>query len=168
MTKKKYAISFILALCLMVSMAFVLVACGSPTHNAAEEWTSDETGHWHACLDEGCQEKLDFEAHTYVEHICETCGAVDSEVVATLTIDNDVVAYLDFASAIDAIEDKASMKVYKDVTTDEKVNLSSNLTIDLGGNTWTSNSENGVNDVDGSVLTLKNGTLNQQKVTEFM
>lgn len=32
------------------------------THNPASAWTNDATGHWHACF--GCNEKLDFAAHT--------------------------------------------------------------------------------------------------------
>lgn len=32
------------------------------THNPASAWTNDATGHWHACS--GCNEKLDFVAHT--------------------------------------------------------------------------------------------------------
>ena len=32
------------------------------THNPASAWTNDATGHWHACS--GCNEKLDFMAHT--------------------------------------------------------------------------------------------------------
>ena len=32
------------------------------THNPASAWTNDATGHWHACS--GCNEKLDFAAHT--------------------------------------------------------------------------------------------------------
>lgn len=32
------------------------------THTPAATWTSDATGHWHACT--GCDEKLDFAAHT--------------------------------------------------------------------------------------------------------
>lgn len=34
----------------------------SHTHNPASAWTNDATGHWHACS--GCNEKLDFVAHT--------------------------------------------------------------------------------------------------------
>lgn len=33
------------------------------THTPAEAWTSDATGHWHACS--GCTEKVDFAAHTF-------------------------------------------------------------------------------------------------------
>ena len=32
------------------------------THSISEDYSKDETGHWHACS--GCDEKVDFEAHT--------------------------------------------------------------------------------------------------------
>ena len=34
----------------------------SHTHRLSEDYSMDETGHWHACS--GCDEKVDFEAHT--------------------------------------------------------------------------------------------------------
>ena len=41
-------------------------------HNYDEEYTADETGHWHACLDEGYEEsKDDFEEHTFNEEVLE-------------------------------------------------------------------------------------------------
>lgn len=33
-------------------------------HNPASGWTSDASGHWHACQTAGCTEKLGFAAHT--------------------------------------------------------------------------------------------------------
>lgn len=33
-------------------------------HNPASSWTSDASGHWHACQTAGCTEKCDFAAHT--------------------------------------------------------------------------------------------------------
>ena len=45
------------------------------THTPAAEYSSDETGHWHACLD--CNEKVDYEAHT------EDSGTVTTEPTET-------------------------------------------------------------------------------------
>lgn len=45
------------------------------THTPAAEYSSDETGHWHACLD--CNEKVDYEAHT------EDSGTVMTEPTET-------------------------------------------------------------------------------------
>lgn len=33
-------------------------------HNPASDWSSDASGHWHACKTAGCTEKCDFAAHT--------------------------------------------------------------------------------------------------------
>ena len=33
-------------------------------HNPASGWTSDASGHWHACRTAGCTEKCDFSSHT--------------------------------------------------------------------------------------------------------
>lgn len=44
-------------------------------HEYAEEWTSDETGHWYACS--GCEEQKDFKAHEYDDPCdpdCNVCG----------------------------------------------------------------------------------------------
>ena len=45
------------------------------THTPAAEYSSDETGHWHACLN--CNEKVDYEAHT------EDSGTVMNEPTET-------------------------------------------------------------------------------------
>ena len=78
---------------LAIVLVFTLVfgaACqtlGNHNHEPASEWTTDETGHWHACTFEGCVEKLDFSAHTggnstYTEVAkCSTCGSNYGEVV---------------------------------------------------------------------------------------
>ena len=44
-------------------------------HTHAAEYSSDETGHWHACLD--CNEKVDYEAHT------EDSGTVTTDPTET-------------------------------------------------------------------------------------
>ena len=47
------------------------------THTFETEYTSDETGHWHACT--GCEEQGDFEDHVYdnsCDPDCNICGYV--------------------------------------------------------------------------------------------
>lgn len=52
----------------ILSVVFVLVlgatvftACESKhEHGFSDEWTHDETGHWHACTGENCEEKGEF------------------------------------------------------------------------------------------------------------
>lgn len=44
------------------------------THVAAAEWTTDGTGHWHACTAvAGCKEKLDYAAHSSTGNNAATC-----------------------------------------------------------------------------------------------
>ena len=52
-------------------------------HSYANGWSSDETGHWHACQNAGCTSKADFAAHTPGEvatetttQTCTECGFV--------------------------------------------------------------------------------------------
>ena len=49
----------------------------SHTHRLSEDYSKDETGHWHACS--GCDEKVDFEAHT------EDSGTVTVQPTETST-----------------------------------------------------------------------------------
>lgn len=58
--------------------------CGftrSTTHQFSQEWTADETGHWHGCVH--CGEKSDFVEHTpgeeageYTDQVCIICNYV--------------------------------------------------------------------------------------------
>ena len=58
-------------------------------HNPASGWTSDASGHWHACQTAGCTEKLGFAAHTPDrEAATETepvkCSECDYEIAPAL------------------------------------------------------------------------------------
>ena len=71
----KAILSVVLAL---VLGATVFTACESKhEHGFSEEWTHDETGHWHACTGENCEEKGEFAAHVYdndADTTCDVCG----------------------------------------------------------------------------------------------
>ena len=64
---------------------YVLKAATSHEHEWSSEWTSDESGHWHACND--CSEKNAFAEHSYGEEyasdeighwrVCTICGYKD-------------------------------------------------------------------------------------------
>ena len=70
------------------------------THTPAAEYFSDETGHWHACLD--CNEKVDYEAHT------EDSGTVMNEPTETTegerTFKCAICGYVMSTETIPAIE----------------------------------------------------------------
>ena len=75
----KKSIKAILSVVLtLVLGATVFTACESKhEHGFSEEWMHDETGHWHACTGENCEEKGEFAAHVYdndVDATCNTCG----------------------------------------------------------------------------------------------
>ena len=54
-----------IALMLVLSLS-VLTACNKDgKHNFAEEWSNDETYHWHACADKGCKETKDKAEHSW-------------------------------------------------------------------------------------------------------
>lgn len=64
--KRKSIFTFsAIALMLVLSLS-VLTACNKDgKHNFAEEWSNNETHHWHACTDKGCKETKDKAEHTW-------------------------------------------------------------------------------------------------------
>jgi hypothetical protein len=58
--KKITSLLLIIAICLSAS----LVSC-LDTHNFSEDYTKDETHHWHECLDDGCTEISGKTEHTF-------------------------------------------------------------------------------------------------------
>ena len=60
------------------------------SHNPASDWTSDATGHWHACQTANCTEKCDFAIHTpdHTGHATEEyaikCSVCDYVIEAQL------------------------------------------------------------------------------------
>ncbi|MCI7351067.1 MAG: leucine-rich repeat protein [Ruminococcus sp.] len=53
------------------------------THKPSEEYSKDETGHWHDCS--GCTEKVGFESHDFDEGIVTTEPTEETEGVKTFT-----------------------------------------------------------------------------------
>lgn len=64
---KRKSLFTILAIALMFVLSLsVLTACNKDgKHNFAEEWSNDETHHWHACADKGCKETKDKAEHSW-------------------------------------------------------------------------------------------------------
>ena len=55
----------VIALMLVLSLS-VFTACNKDgKHNFSEEWSNNETHHWHACADKGCKEIKDKAEHTW-------------------------------------------------------------------------------------------------------
>lgn len=65
MKRKSLFTIFAIALMLVLSLS-VLTACNKDgKHNFSEEWSSNETHHWHACADKGCKETKDKAEHSW-------------------------------------------------------------------------------------------------------
>ena len=64
--KRKSIFTFCaIALMLVLSLS-VLTACNKDgKHNFAEEWSNNETHHWHACADKDCKETKDKTEHSW-------------------------------------------------------------------------------------------------------
>ena len=64
--KRKSIFTFCaIALMLVLSLS-VLTACNKDgKHNFSEEWSNNETHHWHACTDKGCKETKDKTEHSW-------------------------------------------------------------------------------------------------------
>ena len=64
---KRKSLFTILAIALMLVLSLsVLTACNKDgKHNFAEEWSNDETHHWHACADKDCKETKDKAEHSW-------------------------------------------------------------------------------------------------------
>lgn len=57
--------SFLAIMVLMLAIV-LLTACNKDgKHNFAEEWSNNETHHWHSCTDKGCKETKDKAEHTW-------------------------------------------------------------------------------------------------------
>ena len=57
--------------------SYVITAKKEHKHSYESEWTSDKTGHWHACTGRTCDVEKDFAAHNYDDECdsdCNTCG----------------------------------------------------------------------------------------------
>ena len=64
---KKKQIITILSVVFALSMLFAaFTGCNKDgKHNFSEEWSNNETHHWHACADKGCKETKDKAEHSW-------------------------------------------------------------------------------------------------------
>ena len=64
--KRKSIFTFCAIALMLVSSLSVLTACNKGgKHNFVEEWSNDETYHWHACADKDCKEIKDKAEHSW-------------------------------------------------------------------------------------------------------
>lgn len=88
----KAILSVVLAL---VLGATVFTACESKhEHGFSKEWTHDETGHWHACTGENCEEKGEFAAHVYDNDADTTCNVCGYERAVVPTVKTYTITFV--------------------------------------------------------------------------
>ena len=64
--KRKSIFTFCVIVLMLVLSLSVLTACNKDgKHNFSEEWSNNETHHWHACTDKGCKETKDKAEHSW-------------------------------------------------------------------------------------------------------
>lgn len=55
---------------MIMPLGFMLAGCGH-NHDASYDWQSDATHHWHTCLADKCDDKLDYAEHTFNKKVYE-------------------------------------------------------------------------------------------------
>ena len=92
----KKSIKAILSVVLVLVLgATVFTACESKhEHGFSEEWTHDETGHWHACTGENCEEKGEFAAHVYDNDADATCNVCGYERAVVPTVKTYTITFV--------------------------------------------------------------------------
>ena len=83
----KKIISFVVTVCMCLSLFAMLTACQQEhTHAYKGEWASDDKNHWHAC--EGCSEVSDKAEHSWNngEVTLEPTATADGEKTYTCTV----------------------------------------------------------------------------------
>lgn len=110
---KKFVLSFI-ALIISVVCTFSLVACsGNDTHTWSEDWSSNDSNHWHDCTDPGCKQRSDITLHTwtlttvldnstcteegYGVYTCFICGRTKNDTIEK-SGHNWVLIYTEYAA----------------------------------------------------------------------
>ena len=63
--KKKQIITILSILFALSTLFAAFTGCNNGKHNFSEEWKSNETHHWHACADKGCNETKDKAEHSW-------------------------------------------------------------------------------------------------------
>ncbi|MBO5415399.1 MAG: hypothetical protein J6A83_02060 [Clostridia bacterium] len=80
----KKVLSICLALAILLSLSVTLTSC---LHRCkfSEDWSGDDTAHWHACISEGCSEVADKADHTWDEGKITTEATQEADGVKTFT-----------------------------------------------------------------------------------
>ncbi|MBQ9369530.1 MAG: InlB B-repeat-containing protein [Clostridia bacterium] len=150
----------------------VAQSAGAHAHDYETVWTTDDVGHWHACVGAGdCDEpKADFGEHSYSDDISDvayyTCSVCHYEnatrksayeaqqqppviYVASVTKGDVTTEYTSFGEALNAWTADSTLTLLNDVTSD-RINVTGGVTKTL--------------DLNGKTITLVATNVNEQRV----
>lgn len=80
----KKILSILLSACLLFTLCISLSSCFHKCE-FSEEWSKDESSHWHACIDEKCEETADKADHTWDNGKITTKATQEQDGVRTFT-----------------------------------------------------------------------------------
>ena len=144
-------------------------------HDFAEEWTTDETNHWHVCKN-GCEEVSDNDTHTYTEQViaptfdaqgyttytCDCGYSYDDnytdKLVAAVTIGNNRYTAEQAEAALkNNVEEGSDVLISIDATIGETYSFkAANYTLDSG---VTLTVKNNVVAPAGATITVSDGAI---------
>lgn len=115
---------------MLVLTIALLTACDKGgNHNFSEEWSSNETHHWHACADKGCKETKDKAEHSWsggnvtveptteqkgtMVYTCTVCRREKTEAIDELAVEKEYTITFDSkgGSAVQPIKANAGAAI---------------------------------------------------------
>lgn len=103
--------SFPVMMMLVLTIALLTACDKGGNHNFSEEWSSNETHHWHACADKGCKETKDKAEHSWsggnvtveptteqkgtMVYTCTVCRREKTEAIDELAVEKEYTITFD-------------------------------------------------------------------------
>ena len=118
----KKTLSFILAICMCLSLGMALTACdfGSKdpehTHTYETVWSYDDTYHWYACEKDTCTDVSQKDEHTIENGVCSVCGYEQSAPTPPPTPSANEVTEEQFYAAV-TFDNVTNITVYTESNT---------------------------------------------------
>lgn len=128
--KRKSIFTFCVIVLMLVLSLSVLTACNKDgKHNFSEEWSNNETHHWHACTDKGCKETKDKAEHSWdggnvtveptteqkgtMVYTCTVCRREKTESIDELVAEKEYTITFDSkgGSAVQPVKAKAGAAI---------------------------------------------------------
>ena len=121
--------SFSVMMMLVLTIALLTACDKGGNHNFSEEWSSNETHHWHACADKGCKETKDKAEHSWsggnvtveptteqkgtMVYTCTVCHREKTEAIDELAVEKEYTITFDSngGSAVQPIKANAGAAI---------------------------------------------------------